>query len=256
MKIGIREAAAAWPLAVLIVMGLACRVTAADPHPANGVEWAEPKVIDPGPAGGPPSDAVVLFDGKDLSQWHGGDQWEIRDGFAVPKKTSISTKQEFGDCQLHIEWATPSKVKGKGQGRGNSGVYLVGKYEVQVLDSYGNKTYFDGQAGSIYKQHPPMVNVCRKPGEWQTYDIIFNGPRFDSAGHVLKPGYITVLQNGVVVQNHEEIYGSTYLDGPPRYEPHPPKGPIGLQYHGNPVRFRNIWVREIREAPRVVAKKG
>ena len=109
MKIGVREATAAWPLAVLIVMGLACRVTAADPHPANGVEWAEPKVIDAGPAGGPPSDAVVLFDGKDLSQWHGGDQWEIRDGFAVPKKTSISTKQEFGDCQLHIEWATPSE---------------------------------------------------------------------------------------------------------------------------------------------------
>src|SRR5260221_12637955 len=147
----------------------------------SGIQWAEPKVIDPGPTGGPPSDAIVLFDGAGLSRWNGGEKWEVKDGFAVSREAGITTKQEFGDCQLHVEWATPSEVSGEGQGRGNSGVYLMERYEVQVLDSYENKTYFDGQAASIYKQHPPQVNACRKPGAWQTYDIVFKAPRFHEA---------------------------------------------------------------------------
>jgi len=213
----------------------------------SGIKWLEPKVIDPGPIGGPPSDAIVLFDGKDLSQWHGGEKWEIKDGYAITRVADITTKQAFGDCQLHIEWATPAEVSGEGQGRGNSGVYLMDRYELQVLDSYENKTYFDGQAGSIYKQHPPMVNACRKPGEWQVYDIVFTAPRFDDQGMLLKPAYITVLQNGVLVQNHYELLGGTFYDRPPAYEAHPPKGPIHLQFHGNAARYRNIWIREIAE---------
>jgi hypothetical protein len=216
----------------------------------SGIKWLEPKVIEPGEkCGDPPSDAVILFDGKDLSKWVGGDKWEVRDGYAIGHGHDIKTKEAFGDCQFHIEWATPSKVSGSGQGRGNSGVYLMEKYEVQILDSYGNKTYFDGQAAGIYKQHPPMVNCCRKPGEWQTYDIVFNAPRFGEGGRLVKPGYVTVLQNGVLVQNHTELLGSTFYEQPPKYEPHPPKGRISLQYHHNAVRFRNIWVREIHEPP-------
>ncbi|MBI3864487.1 MAG: DUF1080 domain-containing protein [Planctomycetia bacterium] len=213
----------------------------------SGIEWAEPKVVDPGPVGGPPSDAIVLFDGKDLSKWENGEKWEIKDGYAVSREDGITTKDSFGDCQLHVEWATPSEVSSEGQGRGNSGVYMMGKYEVQILDSYDNKTYFDGQAASIYKQHPPLVNACRKPGEWQAYDIIFTGPRFDESGKLLKPGYLTVLQNGIVVQNHFELMGGTFYDQPPKYEAHPLQGPIHIQFHGNPVRFRNIWIREVAE---------
>jgi hypothetical protein len=219
----------------------------------SGIKWLEPRIVDPGPVGGHPADAVVLFDGKDLSQWKGGDAWEIRDGYAITRKHDISTKEAFGDCQLHIEWATPDKVVGSGQGRGNSGVYMMGLYEVQVLDSYINKTYFDGQAGSIYKQHPPMVNVCRKPGEWQSYDIIFNGPRFNPDGSVKRPAVVTVLQNGVVVQNHFHLLGATYYDRPPKYAAHPPKLPITLQFHHNATRFRNIWIREIHEPPKADA---
>ena len=140
------------------------------------------------PVGGPPSDAIVLFDGKDLSKWDGGDKWQVQDGYAISGGNDIHTKQAFGDCQLHVEWATPEKVEGDGQGRGNSGVFLMGLYEVQVLDSYQNKTYADGQAAAIYKQHPPLVNACRKPGEWQTYDIIFEAPRFDKQGKLHPAG--------------------------------------------------------------------
>lgn len=213
----------------------------------SGIKWLEPKVIDPGPIGGPPSDAIVLFDGKDLSQWHGGEKWEIKEGYAITREADITSKQTFGDCQLHIEWATPAEVSGEGQGRGNSGIYLMDRYELQVLDSYENKTYFDGQAASIYKQHPPMVNACRKPGEWQAYDIIFTAPRFDDQGMLVKPAYMTVLHNGIVVQNHFELLGGTFYDRPPAYEAHPPKGPIHLQFHGNAARYRNIWIREIAE---------
>jgi hypothetical protein len=211
----------------------------------SGIKWPEVKVIDPGPPGGPPSDAIVLFDGKDMSQWEGGDSWIIEDGAVITAKKDIHTKQAFGDCQLHVEWAAPEEVKGSGQGRGNSGVYLMGLYEVQVLDSYNNETYPDGQAGAIYKQHPPLVNACRKPGQWQTYDIIFTAPRFDDEGKLAKPGYVTVLHNGVLVQNHFELRGGTSYYEAPKYTAHPPKLPLTLQYHNNKVRFRNIWIREL-----------
>jgi len=207
----------------------------------------EPRVIDPGP---PPSDAIVLFDGKDLSQWKGEKnnpaKWEVKDGVATVNGTgSISTKQEFGDCQLHVEWATPEKVEGEGQGRGNSGILLQGRYEVQVLDSYINKTYYHGQAGAIYKQYAPLVNACRKPGEWQSYDIIFHAPRFDADGKLEKPATVTVSQNGVLVQDNAEIKGSTGPTGAPKYRAHPLKQSVVLQDHHNPVRYRNIWIREL-----------
>ncbi|MEO6035030.1 MAG: DUF1080 domain-containing protein [Verrucomicrobiota bacterium] len=206
----------------------------------------EPKVINPGP---PPSDAIVLFDGKDLSKWADKDggpaKWEIKDGVMTVNGTgSIFTKEEYGDCQLHVEWASPSEVKGESQGRGNSGVYIQNRYEVQVLDSYNNKTYFHGQAGSVYKQHAPLVNACRPPGEWQTYDIIFHAPRFDGQ-KLVSPARVTVLHNGVLVQDNTEILGTTSHIGDPKYEPHPLKQPLQLQDHNNPVRFRNIWIRPL-----------
>jgi hypothetical protein len=213
----------------------------------SGIEWAEPQVMDPGPPGGPPSDAVVLFDGTDMAQWKGADNWKVQDGYVVAGPGAVESKAEFGDCQLHLEWASAEQITGSGQGRSNSGVFLMGRYEVQVLDSYENATYFDGQCGAIYKQHPPLVNVSRKPGEWQTYDIIWKAPRFDDSGQLLSPAFVTVLQNGVVVQNHFQLEGDTPFDRPPRYQAHRDKGPIGLQYHGNPVRFRNIWVRPLKE---------
>ncbi|MBC7856232.1 MAG: DUF1080 domain-containing protein, partial [Pirellulaceae bacterium] len=157
---------------------------------------------------------------------------------------TITTKQKFGDCQLHVEFATPAEVKGSGQGRGNSGIYLMGRYEVQVLDSFDNATYFDGQCGAIYKEQPPMVNASRKPGEWQSFDILFTAPRFHEDGALLKPGYVTVLHNGVVLHNHFELLGSTSYVEPPKYSKHDEKEPLQIQFHGNPVRFRNIWVRE------------
>jgi hypothetical protein len=211
----------------------------------SGIVWAEPKVIDPGTPGSMPSDAVVLFDGKSMDQWHGGEKWVVKDGAATSAVGSVTSKKAFGDMQLHLEWATPVKVEGEGQGRGNSGVYLMGAYEVQILDSYHNKTYYDGQAGSVYKQRPPLVNVSRKPGEWQTYDIFFKAPKFDTDGKVLKPAYVTVIHNGFCVQNNTEIKGGTFYDQPPHYSKHADKLPIQLQFHGNPVRFRNIWARDL-----------
>jgi len=215
----------------------------------SGIQWKAPAVIAPGSENTPPSDAIVLFDGKYLSQWNGGENWVLENGYGVCKG-GITTKQAFGDCQLHVEWASPEKVEGKGQGRGNSGVYLMGKYELQILDSYENETYFDGQAGAIYKQSPPLVNVCRKPGEWQTYDIIFKAPRFGENGKLLKPATMTAFHNGVLIQDHFELLGETAWHKPPAYEAHAPKLPLSLQYHGNPVRFRNIWIRELSDAPR------
>ncbi|MCY2989572.1 MAG: DUF1080 domain-containing protein [Planctomycetota bacterium] len=210
----------------------------------SGIVWPEPPVVEPGTAGGAPSDAIVLFDGRDLSQWDGGENWEIKDGYATSCKNGITSKQAFGDCQLHLEFATPERVEGAGQGRGNSGVYMMNKYEIQVLDSYQNPTYFDGACGSVYKQQPPTVNVCRKPGEWQTYDILFTAPRFDDAGKVVKPAYVTILQNGVLIQNHFELLGDSSYVRAPLYQKHPERLPMHLQFHGNPVRFRNIWLRE------------
>jgi len=212
---------------------------------SSGIVWQEPRVVDPGSATVPPSDAVVLFDGISMAKWQGGDAWEVKDGYAVGHQHSITTKDSFGDCQLHVEFATPDVVKGSGQGRGNSGVYMMSRYEIQILDSFDNKTYFDGQCGAVYKQTPPMVNACRKPGEWQTYDILWEAPHFPADGSVEKPAYVTVLHNGVVVQNHTALLGSTNYDQPPHYEKHPERAPILLQFHGNPVRFRNIWLREM-----------
>jgi 3-keto-disaccharide hydrolase len=227
---------------------IATITTAQDPREyKSGIIWPEPVVVTPAKEHEPPSDAVVLFDGKDLSKWSGGDKWVLKDGFAVAAKGDIVTKDSFGDCQIHVEWAAPEVVKGRGQGRGNSGVYIMERYEVQILDSFDNKTYFDGQCASIYKQHPPLVNANRKPGEWQTYDIVFESPRFDDAGKLTRPGYVTVFHNGIVVQNHFELEGGTFYDRPAAYTAHPPKAPLRLQFHGDPVRFRNIWVREVKE---------
>jgi hypothetical protein len=216
----------------------------------SGIYWNEPTVIDPGGPGQPPSDAIVLFEGTNLDAWHGGEKWIIKDGAATTAGGSINTKQKFGDCQLHLEFATPSEVKGSGQGRGNSGVYLMGRYEVQVLDSYENTTYYDGQCAAIYKQTPPIVNACRKPGEWQTYDILFTAPRFNDDGSLKSPGYVTVIQNGVVVQNHFELQGGTSYVAPPEYSKHGEKESLSLQFHGNKTRFRNIWIRENVHAPK------
>lgn len=212
----------------------------------------EPPVVTPGKsASDAPSDAVVLFDGRDLSKWravNGGDaKWMIKDGYmeVVPGTGDIATKDEFGDCQLHVEWAAPEVVKGEGQGRGNSGVFLMERYEVQVLDSYNNATYFHGQAGAIYKQHAPLVNASRKPGEWQSYDIIFKAPRFDEQGKVTERARITVFHNGVLIQNNVEIYGNTWHDRPSYYIAHGPKGSVKLQDHRDLVRYRNIWIRPL-----------
>jgi hypothetical protein len=210
----------------------------------SGIKWPEPPVVDPGSADKPPSDAIVLFDGKSLDAWEGGERWQIADGVATAAGGSITTRQGFGDCQLHVEFATPEKVEGDGQGRGNSGIYLMGRYEVQVLDSHDNPTYFDGQCASIYKQQPPIVNASRRPGEWQTYDILFTAPRFASDGTLQSPGYVTVLHNGLVVHNHFELQGSTSYTEPPKYSAHGKREPISIQFHGNPVRFRNLWLRE------------
>lgn len=213
----------------------------------SGIEWQEPPLVTPGSTDeAPPSDAIVLFDGTNLDAWHNGEKWKIQDGVAIPQETAITSKQHFGDIQLHLEWSAPTEIRGEGQGRGNSGCYLMGLYEVQVLDSFENPTYFDGQAGSIYKQTPPLANAMRKPGEWNYYTIIFNAPRFRSNGDVVKPGYVTLIQNGVLMLNHFELEGPTSFVEAPHYKAHAETGPISLQFHGDAVKFRNIWVREIK----------
>jgi len=220
-------------------------------------EFFEPevKVIQPPDvAGNPPSDAIILFNGSDVNkEWEDSrgnpTKWIVKNGELVCVRGSgvIQTKRKFNDFQLHVEWKSPSEVSGDGQGRGNSGVYLQGLYEVQVLDSYNNPTYRQGQAGSLYKQYAPLVNVCRKPGEWQSYDIIFTAPRFGSDSLVyFTPPRVTVLQNGVLVQNNVSLRGPTLYIGIPEYsvKKHGP-GPVVLQDHGNPVAYRNIWIREL-----------
>ncbi len=204
----------------------------------------------------PPSDAIVLFDGQDLSGWRAADggaaRWVIRDGSlqAVPGGGPIYTRAGFGDIQLHLEWAAPVPGRGKGQGRGNSGVFLMGKYEIQVLDSFENVTYADGQAGALYGQYPPLVNASRAAGEWQAYDIVFRRPRFLPDGRVQQPARLTVFHNGVLVQDHSEAWGPTsWLQHLP-YKSHPDRLPLNLQDHGNPVLYRNIWLRELDEQPR------
>ena len=211
-----------------------------------------PQVINPGDHSTPPSDAIILFDGRDLSQWikAGTDElahWQINpDGsMTVQKGGGIETKEEFGSVQLHIEWRAPEEVKGDGQGRGNSGVYFQKVYEVQVLDSYNNRTYSNGQAASIYKQSIPLVNATSPPGEWQTYDIIFNEPQYDQKGKRLKKGSLTVFHNGVLVQNNVEIQGTTVYRGQPQLRDVKTPKRLYLQDHGNPVSYRNIWLRRL-----------
>jgi len=203
----------------------------------------------------PPSDAIVLFDGTDVSAWRSEDGtpagWVVRDGAmeAVPGAGFVFTRREFGDVQLHIEWAAPTPPKDTGQGRGNSGVFLMGKYELQVLDSYHNDTYPDGQAGAAYGQYPPLVNAALPPGQWQSYDIVFRRPRFAGNGVLVSPARLTALQNGILIQDDVTFWGPTdWLQVSP-YVPGEVRGPIALQDHGNPVRFRNIWVRELPEGP-------
>ena len=221
-------------------------------------ERPNPPVIEPGTAstqqepGEPPSDATVLFNGQgDLEEnWETleGEEptsWEVEDGALVVGDGMIQTKQAFGDVQLHVEFSSPTPAEGEGQGRGNSGVYLMKNYEVQVLDSYENETYADGQAAAVYGQHPPLVNASRPPGTWQTYDIIFHRPHFDDAGVLVEPARMTVLHNGVVVQDNVRLMGPTAYQDRPQYQAHPDELPIMLQDHANPVRYRNIWVREL-----------
>jgi hypothetical protein len=214
----------------------------ARPHPAVVTPAAQ--------AGGAPSDAIVLFDGKDLSRWESrnrnGRIWKVESGYfeVTPGAGDLATKEKFGDCQLHIEWATPAEVRGNSQGRGNSGVFLQGRFEVQVLDSYQNPTYADGQAGALYGQWPPLANPTRKPGEWQSYDIVFEAPKMDG-DKVLKPAYMTVFLNGVLLHNRKELMGPTVHRQLAKYTSQPAEDSLVLQDHGNPVRYRNIWIRRL-----------
>ncbi|MBN2451088.1 MAG: DUF1080 domain-containing protein [Lentisphaeria bacterium] len=216
----------------------------------------QPRVVTPGTfstqeaAGTPPSDAVVLFDGRDLSNWVGKDggpaEWALREGSVevVPGKGDIRTRMEFGDCQLHVEWREPTEIRGESQGRGNSGVFLMGLYEIQVLDCHDNRTYADGTTGALYGQCPPLVNACRGPGEWQTYDIVWIAPRF-AGEKLLSPAYVTVFQNGILLHVMKELQGPTQHRKATEYKPHPPVGPLKLQDHKDPVRFRNLWYRPL-----------
>ena len=244
---------AARPAAVLLVSGAATAAQELPPPEKTEVWKPAPVMVDPGRHGGPPSDAIVLFDGADLSAWRGRDgapQWTVADGAMTvrPGTGSLTTKRGFGDAQLHVEWRTPTEIVGESQGRGNSGVFLMGLYEVQVLDSWQNPTYVNGQAASVYKQHIPLVNASRGPGEWQTYDIVFTAPRFTAGGALDQPATLTVLHNGVLVQNHVMLEGPTVFRGAPRYEAHADRLPIMLQDHRNDVSYRNIWVRDLAKS--------
>ena len=244
-------------LALAVAITIVCSIVQAQQTQwkVHDMSRPAPTVVDPGSAstqeGRAPSDAVVLFDGKDLSAWSQKDgtpaKWKVRNGYfeTVPKSGYIYTKKTFGDCQLHVEFATPSPAVGQGQDRGNSGVFLMGLYEIQVLDSYDNRTYADGSAAAVYGQYPPLVNASRPPGQWQTYDIVFHEPKFGGDGKLLNKARVTVLHNGVLVQDNVEIQGTTSTDKP-EYNAQPDKLPLALQDHNHPVRFRNIWVRELK----------
>jgi hypothetical protein len=226
-----------------------------------------PPVVTPGELstydkpGTPPSDAIVLFDGKDLSNWCHinpeepsellAAQWKVQDGyFEVTQGTgNLLTIDSFGSCQLHVEWQTPSPGRGDSQGRGNSGIFLMDSFEVQVLDSFKNRTYADGQAGAMYGQYPPMVNASREPGQWQIYDILFEAPEFSLEGKIETPAKLTLMHNGVFLHNRREYYGPTGGGVVPQYRTLTPAAPIRLQNHGNPVRYRNIWIRPLPTQP-------
>ncbi|MCL6543770.1 MAG: DUF1080 domain-containing protein [Bryobacteraceae bacterium] len=224
----------------------------------HDMERPRPPKVAPGvsPFSTPPSDAIVLFDGKDLSQWQsigrGGvaqePRWKVENGYVeiVPRTGRLVTKERFGDCQLHVEWMIPKETRGTGQSPGNSGIELMTRYEIQVLESYENLTYADGMAGAIYGVWPPMVNPARPPGEWNVYDIFFEAPRFED-GKLVKPAYVTLLWNGVLVHHHRAYVGRTVWRQVGTYAPHAPEEPLSLQDHNQAVRFRNIWIRRIHQ---------
>lgn len=225
------------------------------PYHVHDPNRPHPPVVRPAAVpGGPPSDAIVLFDGKDLSQWEqrGRDgqvvptQWKVGDGWfeVAPQTGDLLTKEKFGDCQVHVEWASPTVIQSTSQGRGNSGVLLMSLYEIQVLDAWNNPTYADGEAGALYGQWPPLVFPARRPGEWNVYDIVFEAPHFDN-GRLVKPAYQTVFYNGVVVHNRKELMGPMVYRQVAHYRPHDPEMPLMLQDHHNPVRYRNIWIRRL-----------
>jgi len=245
-------------VAVLTIAGFSLGQTKIDPNwKIHDLNRPVPPVVDPGTPstletpGTAPSDATVLFDGKDLSKWTHKDgsaaKWKVENGYfeVAPKTGQLYTREPFGDCQLHVEFAEPLPAVGESQERGNSGVFLHGLYEVQVLDSYENKTYADGQASAVYGQFPPLVNASRPPGKWQMYDIVFHGPRFDGK-KLLRPARITVFHNGVLVQDNVEPTGPTAHQQRPPYTLEAEKLPLALQDHGTLVRYRNIWIRELK----------
>jgi len=255
-------------LTALALLALGCvsvQSWAPQPPNASGTRWKvhdpdrpAPKVVTPAPAAlptPPPSDAQVLFDGTDLEHFRAADggpaRWSVEDGavVAAPGAGSLVSKDSFGDVQLHIEWASPAPPHGEGQDRGNSGVYFMELYEVQVLDSFESPTYPDGLAAAIYAQYPPLGNACRPPGEWQSFDIAFRRPRFTEDGALEQPARLTVFHNGVLVQNNEELWGGTSWLSHHPYQPHADRLPLSLQDHGHPVRYRNIWVRQLEPRP-------
>lgn len=226
--------------------------------PVHSLDRPRPPVVHPPAATAatpPPSDAIVLFDGHSLSEWRAENgqpaKWIVREGSVevAPGTGSLISTRAFGDVQLHIEWRTPVPPQGEGQARGNSGVFLMGLYEIQILDSYHNDTYPDGQAGALFGQNPPLVNVARPPGEWQSYDVVFRRPRFRPDGSLERPARMTVFWNGVLVQDTFEMMGRTAFQRRATYSPHADTLPLSLQDHGDPVRFRNIWVRALPELP-------
>jgi hypothetical protein len=246
---------------ILLNMNAAFAQESKDPK-ATEVWDPVPKVVTPGATpGDKPDDAIALFDGKDLHEWVSTNDttkpagWKVTDGVITVKKGTgnIQTKRRFTDYQLHLEWRIPTVIHGEGQARGNSGLFLAGVgpgdegYEIQILDAYNNKTYSNGQTGAIYKQHIPLANACKKPGEWQTYDIIWTAPRFNDDGSVKTPARVTAIHNGILIQNNVEIKGVTMYIGKPYYKKHGP-APIKLQDHGDPsepISFKNIWIREL-----------
>ena len=249
-------------LALVSIPAFAAGVGYDDTPQIPGQKWKvhdkarpNPPVVTPAESfshgAGAPADAVVLFYGTDLSKWKGG-KWKVENGYmeVVKGQGTVETRDKFGDFQLHIEWAAPNPPRGESQGRGNSGVFLHGMYEIQVLDVYQNKTYADGQAGGLYGQWAPLANARKKPGEWNTYDILFEGPRFDDAGKVTRKASVTVIHNGVVLHHKKEFNSPTGHRNVPEYRKYDGTGPISLQDHGDPVRFRNIWIRPLGEYDR------
>lgn len=264
MKLAHRSVSVTLPALILAALAFNClQIGRAQQDSSYKIhDWNRPRppVVEPATPstqempGKAPSDATALFDGKDLSQWGSMDgsapKWIVKDGVMECVRGSgfVRTLQNFGDCQLHVEFATPVPPEGKSQGRGNSGVFLMGMYEIQVLDNYNNPTYADGYAAALYGEYPPLANACRPPGQWQSYDIIFTRPRFDEKGQLVSPARVTLLHNGVLVQNNVSLKGPTNWMTRDPYKWHPDKLPLALQDHGNPVRYRDIWIRELTDA--------